>query len=862
MSPLALDFRPVKLAVATSLLSLTLFSSVHAQSAPSVRLASGGQAQLPVVISADATMEVRIAADELADYLGRMTGAEFEVIADATEAGIVVGIASDFTNLPFDVDFDVQGAGRDHFLLRTTDQGLYLLGATPASVEHAVWDFLRRQGYRLFFLTDTWEVVPHQADLTVALNVIAQPDYVTRQAPRGAPWSDRDLISRWKTRNLMGSSFQLSTGHSYGGIVSRNRKSFAAHPEYYALVGDERPNGGNAKFCVSNRDLRKLVVDDAVRQIKSNPVLESVSLDPSDGGGWCQCVACEAMGSPTDRALKLANDVAVAINDLGLGKKYVGMYAYNDHSPPPKIKANPNVVISIATSFIRGGYSIEELVAGWQGQDATIGIRDYHDVFAWSHDLPRRARGGNISYLTRTIPFFYQHGARFMNSENSDSWGANGLGYWLTPQLLWDVGQATNVDVLIEDFLDKAFGPAKEPMRTFYHLINQDYDSVRSLEDVIARMYRSLEDARQLTDDDQIHARLDDLVLYTRYVELYDRYGNSDGDARQQAFERVWRHVYRMRDRMMLSTVAICSRDRFRDRSVQIPENATWKIPEADNPWKESDPFTQPEIAHILAAGIVANQPTKLDFIAKNYSDDLVPATALDLPEVKPGQYNNRYRGRNEAFTWFDEDHTEIELNITGGLIEHYRDRGNVTLSLYSDKEVTLDAVAGDNTVPPDGRTRSVVLKSPYGGLHRVVWSDGSDMTRVEWPSDLPITFRSSIDQPMSLTGRWDLYFYVPKETTVVGGYTDSTRGRMLDGDGKVVFDFGSMDAAGYFGVNVATGQDATFWKFEDSRGKRMLMTVPPYLASHPNELLLPKEIVAHDAADSDRKTPTPKRER
>ncbi len=731
MSCLVLEFRMLKVAVTVYLLLVTQWALGQAQSTATVRLASEGQARLPVVVAATAAAEVRTAADELAEYLGRIAGAEFEVLVGTPDAGIYVGVSTDFPDLPLDPEFAVQGGGPDQFVLRTTADSLFLLGTTPAAVECAVWDFLRRQGYRLFFLTDTWEVIPEQADLRVALDVIDQPAYITRQAPRGAPWSNRDLVHRWKKRNRMRSSFQVETGHAYGGIVSRHRKSFEAHPDYFALVGGERPSGGNAKFCVSNAGLRKLVVEDAVQRLKAAPERASVSMDPSDGGGWCQCGPCAAIGSPSDRALTLANEVAAAINDLGLGKKYVGMYAYNDHSPPPGIKVHPAVVISIATAFIRGGHSIEDLVSGWQAQDATIGIRDYHDVFAWSHDLPRRARGGNINYLTRTIPYFYEHGARFMNSENSDSWGANGLGYWLTPQLLWDIGLADNVDALIEDFLDKAFGPAKEPMRAFYQLVNQDQDAVRSSEDVIARLYRALQQAGRLTDDVQVQARLDDLVLYTRYVELHGAYRGAAGEARQQAFEQVWRHAYRIRDRMLLSTVAICSRDRYRDRTVRIPENAAWDIPEDANPWKSSARFSQQEIAGILAAGIAANEPTELDFVARSYSKELVPATALELPEVKPGRYSNRYRGRNEAFTWF-VDQKQIELKITAGLIKHYRDRGNVKLSLHSDKEVTLDAVAEDSTVPPDGATRTVVLRSPYDGLHRVSWDDGRDMTSVQ----------------------------------------------------------------------------------------------------------------------------------
>lgn len=836
---------PRHLASITLTTLFLLGSSVSiTQAAPTITLASQGLAKLPIIVHADAAAEVRTAADELADYLGRITGANFTVQTGETDAGIVVGLLSDFPNLPLEADVQRRGAGRDQFWLRTSEESLYVLGTTPAAVECAVWDFLHRQGYRLFFLTDTWEVIPEQRNLTVALDISDRPDYVTRQAPRGAPWSNRELIARWEKRNRMRSSFRLSTGHAYGGIVRHNRKAFQAHPEYYALVGDQRPDGGNAKFCVSNQGLRDLVVADGVRRIKANPQRESISMDPSDGGGWCQCDACLAMGSPSDRALTLANDVAQAINELGLGEKYVGMYAYNDHSPPPNIKADPHVVISIATSFIRGGYSVEELVSGWQAQNATIGIRDYHDVFAWSHDLPRRARGGNLSYLTRTIPYFFEHGARFMNSENSDSWGANGLGYWITPQLLWDVDQANDVDSLVEDFLDKAFGAAKGPMRKFYHLVSQDHDSVRSREDVIARMYRSLDAARRITDEEKVQARLDDLVLYTRYVELYADYRQADGDGRQQAFENLWRHVYRMRERMMLSTVAICSRDRFRDRSVEVPENANWKIPEEENPWKSSQRFGSQEIQEILVAGIEANEPTELDFVPKNYSDELVPITSMDLPEVKPGRYDDRYRGRNEAFTWFEPEHQEIALQVTGGLIKHYRDRGNVKLSLHSSKEVSLNAVAEDDSVPPDGETRTVVLKSPFDGLHRVTWNDGSDMTRVQWPAELPITFRSSIENPMAFRGRWDLYFYVPEGTEIVGGYTNSTRGRMLDASGEQVFDFGTMDAAGYFSVKVSEGQDAGFWKFENSRGSRMLMTVPPYLAPHPSELLLPREVV------------------
>jgi len=349
-------------------------------------------------------------------------------------------------------------------------------------------------------------------------------------------------------------------------------------------------------------------------------------------------------------------------------------------------------------------------------------------------------------------------------------------------------------------------------------------------------MYRYLEQARRLTSDPRVWARLDDLILYTRYLELYGEYRHADGKARQEGFERVWRHAYRMRDRMMLSTVALCDRDRFRDRAVQVPEDA--------NAWRSNEPFDVEEICDMLASGIAANKPTVLDFEAKKYSTELVPATQLDLLPVAAGGYDQRGRGRQQIYTWLPENHQQVELEVTGGLIKHYRDRGNVKFSLFSPMEVTLDAVDHDDSVPPDGKQRRVVLSSPYSGLHRLEWNDGSDMTRVVFPKDLPLTIRSTLEEPMRLAGRWDLYFYVPRGTAVVGGYTDSTRGNLLDGDNTVVFDFSTLPAAGYFSVPVPERQDGKLWKFSNSRGSRMLMTVPPYLATSVETLLLPREVV------------------
>jgi len=802
-----------------------------------IALAKNGQPLQSVVVASNASERTRVAAAELAEYLGRITGARFNVESGDGSTGLAVGSHTDFPALKLDALFERGNPFRlDDYLLRTHARGAWLIGAGENAAHLAVWDFLHHLGYRLYFPTDTWEVIPRKPNLTATLDQLERPHFVTRQAPRGAPHGDRKLQERWEVRNRIASSFTLSTGHAYGAIIKANKKTFEAHPEYYALVNGSRVPGthGNTKVCVSNPGLRKLFVDHAVNTMRANPGSQSISMDPSDGGNWCECEACRAFGSVTDRALTLANEVAAAINQLGLGAKYVGIYAYNQHSPPPSIRVHPNVVVSIATSFIRGGFTVEKLVEGWQVKGATIGIREYHDVFTWSHDLPRKARGGDLAYLARTIPYFYRHGARFMNSENSDSWGANGLGYWITPRLLWNTGLAENVDTLVNDFLNHAFPKAQAPMREFYQLLNMD-KSTRTKQDVVARMYRSLQAAYRATDDAKVRARLDDLVVYTRYVELHTQYELLGGAARQQKFEETCRHAYRMRDRRMLSAEQVCRG--FRDPKVKaLKEKGS------------STPFSAQEIKAILLAGVEANQPVVFPFQPVEFSNDLVPATALALPAVPPGKCSNRTRGHAKVFTWLSSSKQSIELEVTGGLIKHYRDRGNVSFRLYAEQEATLEPVAQDVSVPPDGQARRVLLKSPYAGLHWLEWSDGGDLSQVVPPPTLPWTIRLALEDKMSLQKRWSLYFYVPRGTKVIGGYAAAKGGWLVNPQGKRIFNFDDLPGAGYFKATVPAGQDGALWKMEEVAGARALMTVPPCFAKTAETLPLPKEVVEADA--------------
>lgn len=835
----------------SAVLCFTSLRVPGADQAPRTALAGEGKALLPIVVAMGAPDGVRAVARNLADYLAKISGAKFELFDGDGKSGIAIGLPRDFPALSMDKLWDANDpTRREDYLLRSHQNGIYVLGSSEQAVEHAVWDLLYRLGYRQFFPAPAWEVIPKETNLALAVNVAGHPAYYARRIWYGfgawdyaaKPYAD------WCAKNRARSGIELSTGHAYDGILSANKAEFAAHPEYLGLVGGARKS---TKFCISNPGLRKLVVDHALRQIENDPARDSVSVDPSDGGGWCECEACARLGSVSDQALTLANEVAAGVNAKYPGKQ-VGMYAYNYHSPPPNIQAHPRVVISVATAFIKGGLSVDELISGWAGKGAALGIREYYSVNTWDRDQPAHSRGSNIEYLKRTIPDFHAKGARFLSAESSDNWGPNGLGHYLAARMLWDVDEAKRVAELTEDFLTRAFGPAREPMREFYLQLDGSQPHL-VVSDQIGRMFRSLEDARKLAGSDDVRARIDDLSLYARYVDLYQRYAQAKGEARQQAFETLIRHAYRMRTTMLVHTKALYRDLAGRDKSVTVPKEAAWNVADGKNPWKSSAPFTAEELAGFRKEGVERYALAKVDFKSAVFSDELVSADKLNLPEVPAAGQLGNCRGKQTFYTRVDVVPAVIEFQITGGLIAHYRNRGNVKVDVWkiggasqTGERETL--AAQDRSVPPDGNEHTVKIELKEPGIYKLTLDDGNDRTLVKWNSKLPLTVKSTLDEPMSKNyEQWQMYFYVPKGTKVLGLF-GGEHGEVRDSAARPLFWLNGREP-NYYSMDVPEGEDGKLWQIRYGRGCIRLLTVPPYFARTATELLLPAEIVTRDTA-------------
>lgn len=546
-------------------------------------LCRGGAPALPVVVAAGASKRTKEAARDLAASLGRVCGRPFALETGDGTSGLAVGTAADFPALGLAARLDApEPMRREQYILRSGPRGLVVIGATEAGVEAAAADLLYRAGWRRFFPGPAWEIVPSAPDLELAVDVNSAPAYAARRIwyGFGERAESSKALAEWRRRNRVPGAFELNTGHAYEAIIKRNQAEFIAHAEYRGLFKGERRS---TKLCLSNPGLRRLLADDAARRFLEEPSRDSVSLEPSDGDEWCECPACAAMGGISDRVLAAANEVAALLARRFPGK-FAAFYAYNRHAPAPAGRVAAGVIVSVATAYLPKGLEPESLMRAWAGRGAALGVREYWGVYQWHASLPARMRGGDLAYLARTIPGFHALGARFYSAESGEDWGANGLGCYAGARMLWDLGEAGRVDAIRDDFLEKAFGPAKEPMRRFYALI--DGSKGLSKREVpaalVPEMYAALGEARALARDPATLARLDDLVLYARYVELYGDYERSLA-GRRAAFEAVLRHARRMKARQMVHLRALEEYDAPREKAdIAVASEGDYTRPEVD----------------------------------------------------------------------------------------------------------------------------------------------------------------------------------------------------------------------------------------------------------------------------------------
>jgi len=455
-------------------------------------LAVDGRPQVTIVLAQDAIASERTAAEELAGYLGKITGGTFAVVEESGDvAGPCLYVGP--TAFARACGLDPGTWGPERWALRTVGADLVLVGGRPRGTLYAVYHFLEDAlGVRWWNALE--EYVPHQPTLRLAA--------LDRQGEPRFRYRDIYLLyahdgGRFGVRNrLNGQGFgptdpALGGGVYYGPpngvhtfyIYLPPAEYFDKHPDWYSLIDGHR-TADQAQLCLTNRELRAAVIDklkahieQARRDAEQAGRLPPLDFDISqnDWGGMCQCAACQAIarreGSESGPLIDFLNEVADAVRDT-YPEVRINTLAYQmTEDPPQSLRPRDNVLPRLCdtnANLLRpithpDNRPFAERLATW-GQVA-------HQLRIWDYAVTYTAHPGlplpTVHTYAPDYRYFAEHNVEgvFTEHEHAILADLRDLKIWMMIKLLEDPYR--DADALLQDFTDGFYGPAGPVVRQY-----------------------------------------------------------------------------------------------------------------------------------------------------------------------------------------------------------------------------------------------------------------------------------------------------------------------------------------------------------------------------------------------------------
>ena len=821
-----------------------------------------GRRPCSIVVGEGSAGERLALAKDLQHWLREITGATLPLETGAkpsAASGIILALADELPRRAKRERLDELGP--EGFVVRSQGDRLWLLANTELGLQHAVYAFLDHLGCRWFFPDPVWTIVSKRPDLTADVHIRAKPAFDFRRIWYG--WGHRtkklrDDHKAWYRHNRQLGHFTPDCGHAYERYVPH--REFDKHPEWFALVDGKRQA---AQICVSNPDVQQRMIGGVLAAFRKDPKRNMVSVEPNDGKGYCECDECRKLGGHSDGVFHLANVVAKAVR-RELPGKWVGLLAYAFHSDPPTFAIEPGVYIQVTTGFRYTKLSFDEQVTAFRRLGAKLGVYDYFSVYPWDYDMPGAPKASRVYQLAEGIRTYHKLGLSTYDAESSCNWGPNGLGYWMASKLMWQ--PSLGADALVNDFCTRAFGRAAQPMRRLYdRWASGERFSRRGL--VLA--LRDLEQAYECESGLGVRARLDRVAMYLHWLRLwldYDRTArwNQGGKlvtARDEILRRAREAIVytnRLTDTGLIHVHPTLYTSWFERRFHALTKIEGFDLKEAEA-WKKerSDIPTAEEVAKDLTADLKSIEGlAAVEIEGRTFGARLVP-----LAELHP----------EAARAWGDAKRSKLFVE-TG--VHHFVGRKGEAMRLtYTpfDKGHTVDChwslkqpgeeqpVAEGDVKAEKGKDATAEVAVPADGLLAFepgtkywraaqigfdvrplsVWAGRGDQPGKPRRPPLRL-WLPRLDQP--------LHFYVPKGTRsfvvsiAEGGWPHTTL-VLRTADGQAVVEDKQVLSRDQVSVVVPEGKDGAVWSLalHSLRCVVELYDVPPYLARHPAELLVPE---------------------
>ncbi len=192
----------------------------------------------------------------------------------------------------------------------------------------------------------------------------------------------------------------------------------------------------------------------------------AVPVSPNDGASWGSYLTHPVNygGQPREETQWLTNNVEGLADNVSVATgKTTSVYNYDFYADAPAITFNSSVFVSVATAYDYTQNTDAERITALRHAGAIVGIRDYWDPYQWTTpEYPSMWTPGTWD----DIKAWNALGVNIYTTESTDSWGGDGIGYYIATRLLWD--SSASYQDLLNDFYHKAFGAAWYPMSRFF----------------------------------------------------------------------------------------------------------------------------------------------------------------------------------------------------------------------------------------------------------------------------------------------------------------------------------------------------------------------------------------------------------
>ncbi len=401
-----------------SIFLLLVAAMFNLPTATALTLANRGKARATIVISTNASVAERTAASELASYLGKISGAEFEIRTEAQASASQTRVFVGSTEFARDHNLKAEALGSEEWIIRTDGDDLMILGGQPRGTTYGVYHFLED------VLGAHWwnpfeENVPRLKTVRVGnLNLRGQPrlqyrDIYMLYGRDGGRFAARNRLNRDGDARIEG---QYGGCRDYGppyhvhtfNLYFPPKEFFASHPEWYSLLDGKRVAEGS-QLCLTQPELRRGFLNKLLQHIEASeaaakaagtppPLVFSVS--QNDCLNPCQCTNCQAIARAEESECGPLLDFVNYLAD-GIREKYPEVYldtlAYQYTQTAPKtIRPRDNVIVRLCDTesdptqpiTAAANAAFRQHLTRWAQQARNLRVWDYAVTYASPVGMP------------------------------------------------------------------------------------------------------------------------------------------------------------------------------------------------------------------------------------------------------------------------------------------------------------------------------------------------------------------------------------------------------------------------------------------------------------------------------------------